>query len=89
MARRKGLAIKLGAVCAIAGGILGYLMRPSATLIGQLPFGAVITRGATLKGVDQLVVPLAQKSFNIMMTGLVIGAAAGLVIGIIIDHGRR
>jgi len=58
-------------------------------LIGQLPFGAVITRGSTLKGVDQLLVPLAQKSFNIMMAGLVIGAAVGLVVGYMIDQGKR
>ena len=88
MARKKSLAVKIGAAGALAGGILGYLMRPSAILIGQLPFGAVITRGASLKGVDQILVPLAQKSFNIMMAGLIIGAAVGLVVGYIIDQGK-
>jgi hypothetical protein len=55
-------------------------------LIGQLPFGAVITRGATLKGVDQILVPLAQRSFNIMMAGLIIGAVIGLVVGYVIER---
>ena len=53
-------------------------------LIGQLPFETVITRGANLKGMDQLFVPLAQNSFNITMAGLVIGTILGLGLGAIV-----
>ncbi len=37
-------------------------------------------RGAGLKGMDRLVVPYAQTSFNIMLAGAIIGAVIGVVI---------
>ena len=87
MSSRKsnGLAIKLGFVGFIAGSILGFLYRPSAFLIGQLPFDVVITRGANLKGVDQVLIPLAQSSFNNMVAAAVIGALIGIVAGILMS----
>lgn len=63
------------------GGFLGFLMRPSAFLVGQLPFEMVITRGSSLSGMDQLLVPAAQESFNVMLLGASLGAAAGAVVG--------
>jgi len=69
-----GLVLAIGI---LVGGFLGFLMRPSVFLIGQLPFGTVITRGSALSGIDQLLVPTAQQSFNVMVLGALIGAAVG------------
>ena len=77
------LALKLGIVGFLAGGLIGFLYRPSALIIGQLPFSTVITRGANLKGVEQMLIPMAQTSFNNMMVAAVIGAAIGIVIGLL------
>ena len=59
--------ITFGIVGFIIGGLLGFLFRPSAFLVGQLPFGAVISRGASLQGLDKMLVPIAQQSFNTMI----------------------
>jgi len=61
----------------LAGLLIGYLLRPSYPLVGQLPFWIVVTRGATLSGWDALLVPAAAESFNTMAGG----AAVGLVLG--------
>jgi hypothetical protein len=73
--------IRIGIVGFLIGGFVGFLARPSVFLVGQLPFEYVISRGATLNGMDQLLVPLAQQSFNITLIGAIIGAIAGIVIG--------
>ena len=73
--------IGLGLVGAILGGIVGYLVRPSALFVGQLPFETVITRGADLRGADTLLVATAQQSFNIMLAAAICGAVAGAVLG--------
>jgi hypothetical protein len=79
------LAIQLGIVGFIAGGVLGFLYRPSAFLIGQLPFDTVITRGANLKGVDQVLISMAQTSFNNMAAAAVAGAVIGIVVGLLMS----
>jgi len=66
------------------GGIIGYLTRPSALLVGQLPFGTVITAGAGLQGLDQLLIPVAQQSFNQMLTGAIVCAVLGGVVGVVL-----
>lgn len=66
------------------GGFIGFLMRPSAFLVGQLPFAVVITRGASLTGLDQLLRPTAETSFNQMTAAAVVGALAGLVVGLLL-----
>jgi hypothetical protein len=73
--------IGLSIVGALFSGILAFLLRPSAPFIGQLPFEIVILRGSNLKGLDQLLIPLAQKSFNILVAGVIIGAIIGACIG--------
>ena len=80
------LTLKLGIIGFVAGGFIGFLYRPSAFIIGQLPFDVVITRGANLKGVDQVLIPMAQTSFNNMMAIAVIGAAIGIVIGLLLSR---
>ena len=83
--KSNGLAIKLGIVGFVAGGVLGFLYRPSAFLIGQLPFDVVITRGANLKGMDQLLISLAQTSFNNMAAAAAAGAVIGIVVGFLMS----
>jgi len=71
----------LGVLGSAVGGVIGYVTRPSAPLIGQLPFQAVISRGRSLQGFDQILMPLAQQSFNYLLTGILIGAACGVIAG--------
>src|SRR5207244_2291021 len=63
--------ILLGAfIGGIVGAIFGYLLRPAIPLVGQqLPFEAVITRGASLKGLNQLLVVVAQQSLTYVVIG--------------------
>ena len=61
------------------GAFVGYLLRPSVALIGQLPFETVITRGANLRGVDVILRSAAEQSFNYMLVGAIVGA---VVLGI-------
>jgi hypothetical protein len=65
----------------LLGSFLGYLLRPSAFLVGQLPLGHILTRGANFTGLDQMLVPMAQKSFNLMLAMALVGAAGGCVLG--------
>lgn len=81
MEKSNGPMLGLGVAGFLVGGLIAFLARPSAFLIGQLPFGVVIARGASLKGLDKLLVPLAQQSFNIMLIGAIIGSIVGVVIG--------
>jgi len=66
---------------ALIGGLLGFLLRPSVPLIGQLDFNTVISRGSNLRGVNQILVSTARDSFNILVGGIIIGAIIGGVIG--------
>lgn len=59
---------------AFLGGLVGFLLRPSLPLIGQLPFKTVITRGSNLTGLDVLLKSTAEQSFNYMLIGVVVGA---------------
>ncbi len=65
------------------GGCMGFLLRPSAFLVGQLPFATVIARGSNLSGLDRLLISTAETSFNYMMVGALLGVVAGFVIGLI------
>ena len=66
----------------LIGGIVGFLLRPAADeLAGQLQFTTVITRGEYLNGAEQLLVPLAQRSFNVLMAGAITGGTLGLGFG--------
>ena len=82
----KGLIVPLSIIGFFIGGIVGFLYRQPAFLIGQLPFETVITRGANLKGVDQILIPLAQSSFNNMMAIALIGALIGIAVGFLVSR---
>lgn len=62
----------------VLGAIVGFLMRPSIPLIGQLPITTMVelvTTGG--EGLDRLFVPLAQRSFMYMMVGGIVGGFVG------------
>ncbi len=65
----------------LTGGAIGFLLRPANVFGHQLPFSVVITRGTDLRGLNQLLVPLAQQSFNDVLAGALCGLVAGLVVG--------
>ncbi len=68
----------LGAAGFLVGAVVGYLYRPPAFLIGQLPFHVVISRGTSLKGFDQMYIPVAERSFDYLLGGGLVGAIAGI-----------
>lgn len=84
-----GRTMGFGFVGLLVGGLLGFLIRPSVPGVGQLPFRAVITRGGNLEGLDQVLIPYAQNSFNVTMAGAIIGAAVGAIIAHLIFKKAR
>jgi hypothetical protein len=83
--KSKSLVVPFCIIGFFIGGLIGFLYRSSAFLIGQLPFDVVITRGANLKGVDQVLIPLAQSSFNNMIAIALIGALIGIAAGYLLS----
>jgi hypothetical protein len=76
---------KLALAGLLIGGVVGFLLRPSVPLLGQLPFTTVITRGANLRGLDQLLLGYARSSFNYLVAGMLLGAVVGLIASIPIE----
>jgi hypothetical protein len=58
---------------AVVGGIVGFFLRPSVPMIGQLPLGTVLSRGSNLSGLDVMLKGAAETSFNYMVAGAVVG----------------
>jgi len=84
--------IRLFALAGLFVGVfLAFLLRPSAPLVGQLPFSVVITRGATLTGLDEMLKPMAARSFNITIGGAILGSIVGILIarGIGVSNQRQ
>ena len=75
--RPKAFFILIGA---LLGGAVGFLLRPSNMLTGQLDFATVITRGANLKGLDALLKSQAESSFNTMLLATIVGAGIGFLL---------
>lgn len=63
----------------ILGGFVGFILRPSVAIVGQLPFETVITRGSNLTGMNIILRSAAEQSFNFMMAGAIVGA---VILGI-------
>jgi hypothetical protein len=72
----------------LIGALVGFQMRPAVMFVGQLPFETVITRGANLKGLDQILLSTAQQSFNVMLFGALVGAAIGFGIAHVANSRR-
>lgn len=77
------LVCLFGVLVGLAGGFVGFLLRPGGQLIPQLPFEMVMTRGSNLKDLDSLLVPMAERSFNITIAGTVVGVLAGVLMGLL------
>ena len=56
------------------GGMVGFMHRPAVPQMGRLPFDTVITRGEAVR-FDELVRPNAERSFNYVVIGGLMGAA--------------
>ena len=69
----------------LIGSVVGYLLRPSVPFMGQLPFTTVITRGANLRGFDQLLTGYARTSFNYLIAGTIVGTVIGLIAAFVIS----
>ena len=78
--------IPLATIFAGAGAIIGFLLRPSDNFGQQLPLSMVLTRGSGLHGLNRLLIPLAERSFNEMVAGLIVGAVLGTVVGALLDR---
>jgi hypothetical protein len=74
--------IVLGCIGVAVGGFVGFLLRPEAPLVGQLPLETVLTRGANLRGFDSLLMGVAQTSFNYLITGVILGGFVGGICGV-------
>ncbi len=79
----------LGMAGFLVGALIGYLYRPPAFLVGQLPFDVVISRGTSLKGFDQMYIPVAETSFNYLLGGGIVGAIAGVGAAMMLKRGGR
>jgi hypothetical protein len=80
-----GQVIRFGFYGAFIGSFIGYLLRPSAPLVGQLPLTTVLTRGSDLRGINQILIPLAQTSFNYIIVGIVLGWVIGAIAGLLLS----
>lgn len=72
---------------ALVGGIAAFLLRPTDIFGHQLPLSVVLTRGTGLHGLNRLLIPLAQRSFNEVLAGLLLGAILGILVSAL--TGRR
>jgi hypothetical protein len=79
-----GRQIKFAAIGLVVGAVAGFVTRPSLPMVGQLPFGIVITRGADLKGLDQFLTAPAQDSFNHCLWFMVFGGVFGFALPAVI-----
>ena len=81
---RRDLTLPVGLIGFLVGAIVGFMLRPSALLVGQLPFSVVISRGAYLSGVEELLRPVAEASFNQVLAAAIVGAVACAIAGLLI-----
>lgn len=76
-----GQVIRFGFYGAFLGTFIGFLLRPSAPVVGQLPLANVLSRGVDI---NQVFTPVAQTSFSFLLAGLIlgwlIGAGAGYLL---------
>ena len=70
-----GLGILLGA-------LVGFLLRPTVPMIGQLPLGMVLSGGDNLQGLDLLLRSTAQESREYVIIGGIIGLVIGYFVAL-------
>jgi hypothetical protein len=69
----------------LIGSLVGFPLRPSVPLVGQLPLTTVITRGANLRVSTSYCWGHARTSFNYLIAGMLLGAIVGLITSIAIS----
>lgn len=89
MGAREKVILVCAVVGLLVGGFIGYIYRPPAFLVGQLPFKAVITRGGSLQGFEQVYLSTARTSFNYLLSGGIIGMVLGTAAGFILSKGKN
>lgn len=74
----------------LLGALLGFLIRPSAPEVGQLPFSTIIVRGAAgpFDEPDPVLVAVAQSSFNVVVAGAILGLAVGIGLSVLAARRR-
>ena len=82
----KKTLFSLGTLGFLVGGFIGFLSRPSSPLAGRVSFIHSLTRGASLEGVNQVMINLAERSFDIMLIGALIGLVIGIILGYILKR---
>jgi hypothetical protein len=84
-----GWRVALSVAGVLTGSLLGFVLRPAAPFVGQVPFSTVIRRGTDLEGPARVLLPLAQESFNDMVLGALIGGIAAVVLTFASRNNRR
>lgn len=73
----------------VIGGYIGFLNRPAAFLVGQLPLEKIIFAGTNLQGMDQVFVSVARTSFNYLIIGAVAGLLGGILLGVMVGRSKK
>ena len=79
----------LGLIGMLVGGYIGFLNRPAALLVGQLPFDKIMLAGTNLQGVDKVFAVVARTSFNYTLIGAGIGLLGGIILGSVLAHSKK
>jgi hypothetical protein len=74
---RFGVTLRLMLIGLIIGMVAAFVFRPAVPLLGQPPLAAVLTRGGSLEGLDQVWVPTAREAFDKMLLWGALGALVG------------
>lgn len=79
---RKSIIRKTWIICVgcVAGGLVGYLIGTTSSLT----FGDVFSRGASLRGMQLLLRPVAETANNDMLAGATVGIVAGIVFAFMV-----
>jgi hypothetical protein len=85
----KSKKVLFGVIGFFIGGLIGFLLRPAAPFIGQLPLETVLSRGGNLGGLDQLMVSIAETSFNYMLGAAIIGGVGGILTALFLERGKQ
>lgn len=77
-----GQVIRFGFYGAFLGTFIGFLLRPSAPVVGQIPLANVLSRGVDIA---QVLTPFAETSFNYVLSGLILGWLIGAITGYLLS----
>lgn len=87
--RSSGPKLFLAILGMALGGYIGFLNRPAAFLVGQLPLSKIILAGTNLNGLERVLAPVARTSFTYMVIGAIIGFVSGLILSAVLVRKKR